>query len=511
MVLQVQNRLRLLDASAEDHRSELLQCKVFSLLMGEMYRSHGGSLFEYVNGVWKLGHVSSVGLEFLLLALRRAQAYFTAMSQHKPMRTFEAISFELQAILAAGDDCPLLEWQLNDVVPKKLEARAKVWLVGLSELCRSLRHTFSEHNKTVVKNYHRWSEEDLAKCLRPGLCFTDAYISTGDGQLQQYRKDPRHGCYVGVPCSLAFRPGDAARARYSAILVSSFAGSDELRVLLDQAALVVAGVRQPDVLHVVVGHGHDGKTLIFVDHMRSVFGSGFGCCPCSMLQTEREFQQQGLSFIHCSYMVFDESKREQGIMEDQMKLFVGGGRIPLRRNHEAETKYAQWSCTGKVWAMNMGDIPHVPTALERSHARRYRCTFMRSQFINDGAKVDVEKKIFLADPAAKAFMAGGEAVWSFFNDYLFPHMKAHGIPTCSDNLEFVKASSVTARDTAWLLDRMARVNDRSSPDVEVELLRAQAQGQGSVHKDVVQETHQAIAQVFFSSVGLSVCLWTYVV
>ena len=104
-----------------------------------------------------------------------------------------------------------------------------------------------------------------------------------------------------------------------------------------------------------------------------------------------------------------------------------------------------------------------------------------------------------------------EAVWSFFNDYLFPHMKAHGIPTCSDNLEFVKASSVTARDTAWLLDRMARVNDRSSPDVEVELLRAQAQGQGSVHKDVVQETHQAIAQVFFSSVGLSVCLWTYFV
>ena len=90
-------------------------------------------------------------------------------------------------------------------------------------------------------------------------------------------------------------------------------------------------------------------------------------------------------------------------------------------------------------------------------------------------------------------------------------MKAHGIPTCSDNLEFVKASSVTARDTAWFLDRMARVNDRSSPDVEVELLRAQAQGQGSVHKDVVQETHQAIAQVFFSSVGLSVCLWTYVV
>ena len=56
-------------------------------------------------------------------------------------------------------------------------------------------------------------------------------------------------------------------------------------------------------------------------------------------QAERQFQQQGLNLIHCSFMVFDESKRDQGIVEDQVKLFVGGGRMPLRRNHEADTKY----------------------------------------------------------------------------------------------------------------------------------------------------------------------------
>ena len=73
---------------------------------------------------------------------------------------------------------------------------------------------------------------------------------------------------------------------------------DCLRVLLDQCSFVVAGAKQPDVLaDVVTGLGHD------VDHIRAV-GSGFGCAPCSMLQVEREFQQQGLNFhpllLHCA-------------------------------------------------------------------------------------------------------------------------------------------------------------------------------------------------------------------
>ena len=124
--------LLCLDASAEDSRSELLQC----LLTGEMYRSHGGSLFEYGNGAWSLAArgVTSTGLEFLLLALRRAQAYLSAMAPHKPACTFDAISFELQNIWLVGSDTALLERQLSDVVPKKLEARAKDWLIGLSEL-----------------------------------------------------------------------------------------------------------------------------------------------------------------------------------------------------------------------------------------------------------------------------------------------------------------------------------------------------------------------------------------
>ena len=70
----------------------------------------------------------------------------------------------------------------------------------------------------------------------------------------------------------------------------------------------------------------DGKT-----YTTAVFASGFCCTPCSMLQTEREFQQQGLHFIHCSLMLFNEFKREQGIVEDGVKLFSGGGRMVFAR------------------------------------------------------------------------------------------------------------------------------------------------------------------------------------
>lgn len=142
-----------------------------------------------------------------------------------------------------------------------------------------------------------------------------------------------------------------------------------MQVLLDQCALVVARTRQPDVMHVVVGEGHDGKTLVFVDHMRAVFGSGFGNCPCSMLQVEREFQVQGSNFVDAVWMACDEARRQQGVCEDLMKNYIGGGWLPLRKNHAQETTYGCWRYAGKVWCMNTADIPEIPTSEERSNAR----------------------------------------------------------------------------------------------------------------------------------------------
>ena len=131
---------RLLATSPDDGKSELLQCKVFALVAGELYRSHGGQLFEYCNGAWAPAsqELSSVNLEFILQALRRSQAYFAVMAQMKPKRTYEDIVFEIKAIQQVG----------QDILPRKAEVKAREWLYGLSELCRHLRHQFDEHSRT---------------------------------------------------------------------------------------------------------------------------------------------------------------------------------------------------------------------------------------------------------------------------------------------------------------------------------------------------------------------------
>ena len=141
---------RLLSTSPDDGKSELLHCKVFALVAGELYRSHGGQLFEYANGAWppaSLG-LTSVNLEFILQALRRAQAYFSIMAHIKPKRRYDDIVFEIKAIQQVGMEELLLQWQLQDILPRKPEIRAREWLHGLSELCRSLRHQFDEHSRT---------------------------------------------------------------------------------------------------------------------------------------------------------------------------------------------------------------------------------------------------------------------------------------------------------------------------------------------------------------------------
>eukprot|EP00439_Symbiodinium_sp_Y106_P082556 s482_g22.t1 len=255
--------LLLLEAGCDDGKSELLLCKVFTLIAGELFRSHGGQLFEYSNGAWAPASrgLTSVALEFILKALRRAQAYFGVMANDedcKKQRCFDFVGFVVKVIQHVGGDEVLLQWQLQDVLPKKTELKAKHWAHGLSELCKVLRHQFDEHHRhsgsslwgeelreSVLKVFHRWSDEDLSAKQQPGVCFRDAFISTVDGKLQQLKKDARHGCYVSVPAHLLYQPSVESRRRYAGIILSAFAGSNGLKVLLDQCALIVARVRQP--------------------------------------------------------------------------------------------------------------------------------------------------------------------------------------------------------------------------------------------------------------------------
>lgn len=124
---------------------------------------------------------------------------------------------------------------------------------------------------------------------------------------------------------------------------------------------------------------------------------------------------------------------------------------------------------------------------------------MRSRFTNETAEVNVAQKVFEADPAAKAFMGSPEAVWCFYHDFLFPHIKAEGLFVCSDNLEFVRPDSVTAKDTAWLLARMARSCDKMTPDGE-DTSAATATTPANNNEVLVRQTHEIITLSFFNAV-----------
>ena len=55
-------------------------------------------------------------------------------------------------------------------------------------------------------------------------------------------------------------------------------------MVLAQAALTLAHMRQPEIIHVLAGAGADGKSMIMVDLLKATFGSGFGNPSCTLLQ-----------------------------------------------------------------------------------------------------------------------------------------------------------------------------------------------------------------------------------
>ena len=61
------------------------------------------------------------------------------------------------------------------------------------------------------------------------------------------------------------------------------AGGQGLSALLATAALATGRQEQPDTILIPVGPGKDGKTMVSLDLMSSVWGSGFGPCPSKML------------------------------------------------------------------------------------------------------------------------------------------------------------------------------------------------------------------------------------
>ena len=134
------------------------------------------------------------------------------------------------------------------------------------------------------------------------------------------------------------------------------------------------------------------------------------------------------------------------LLHAQVETLTGGGDMPLRRNHEQETRYCSWAWCAKAWLLNAADVPMVPSALETSHARRFKCTFLRNTLTHDPARVDVANRVFLADMDAKPFCSSGSAVWSFLHDWVFPFMLHNRPGDWYSILTAAPEGSFTAKD-----------------------------------------------------------------
>ena len=151
----------------------------------------------------------------------------------------------------------------------------------------------------------------------------------------------------------------------------------------------------------------------------------------------------------------DESRPSAGIEEEVFGIFVSGGELCLRRNHEAETHFAGWPACGKTWCMNPDDVPHVPIAMESDFKRRLRCVVLRSKFTQGPGKVCPSDRTFLADDALKDWLRGPEATCVFWATVMMPFTRRSSRSEC-DALVKTPGQQV-ASGTDWLLRKMARI------------------------------------------------------
>ena len=184
--------------------------------------------------------------------------------------------------------------------------------------------------------------------------------------------------------------------------------------------------------------------------------------PPSIFQTPEEFRKQGHLYRGAKWLSVDESKPDLGIEEGVFKIFISGGSLCLRKNHEAETHYESWSNCGETWAMNPGDTPRVPGAMESAYKRRLRCVRMRAKFTSAPGEVDPHSRIFRSGDNLKGWLRGPEATSVFWARILMPPIRKSSKASCERAAQL--PSREVEADTLWLREKMARRAQTTHPE-----------------------------------------------
>ena len=221
-------------------------------------------------------------------------------------------------------------------------------------------------------------------------------------------------------------------------------------------------------------------------------------------------QQQGHLYQQCAMLTFDECRRDIGLVEDVLKVFCSGGKVPLRKNHEPETRYTSFEFCAKTWLLNSADIPSVPSAMETSHRRRWRCTFMRNSITQWVGWFRLSLRMLLLLLVVVVVVGGGWLVvggcWLFVVCcFVVCSCCCYCCCRCDCCAEERQRECLCVfvwwcrKDTEWLLRRMARLTETMSPEDEIEKGEEgeQVLVLGNEAERLVRATHGAIVQPFF--------------
>ena len=443
----------LYKAPFESSRSDIMVAKLFSLLAGEEYRAHNGQLFAYANGEWaRTSSITYKTAEDIVQTLMLTEVCFMLLNNVDPERCEASLLVELKIVL----DCFPPETLQDILLKAPVKKREGGWPILVTFSCNCLRKIFGEKLSSVLEKFEKWGGKPAPVTGSTGVNFQDGFLAISDTQVSQGTWSPSNNCYWTAGCRLAMAPDYEALKKLSRFLSTTFVDADDgFKMLMAYISLAARSAVMPHVILFIIGPGGEGKTLFVMKLLKAVFGDGHAECSASMLQQENEFRKQGYRFVMKAWMGFDEMKPNSTLEEEIFKLFVAGGFVDLRRNHEMETNSAQWNRSGKSWNGNEKDTPFVPSAREKTFTRRFRCLRLHGSYTMDSSKVDVAARVFEADTDLDEWLCqplAGHLFWQFF---LIPFIGKHRIHECK-KLIMMPAQKVL-EDTEWLQKRMLRL------------------------------------------------------
>lgn len=300
------------------------------------------------------------------------------------------------------------------------------WASSTLKALASLLPKWSKNASTIYSDYCKWTFTPRPP-FNGIVAFKDVVISFEGSEMRQLLEEEVKNCYVSIPHSLAYTPSDAFIEDFDQIFTTIIAGDmDAMDLEFSVEALSTEGKRLPH--HFVVYYGEGGNAKGARSTLRATcYANGHAFVSPAVFDKslKDEFRKQGHEFHGAVLCTLREGDQFE-FAEKEFRAWTAGEGNGCRLPHAVHTPQLSWPCTGKFAEWNVKKTPKIPSIQEKSMNRRFKGIEKTASFTMDPEKVDVSKKIFLADPKLEDKLESGDAVWCYFRRHFWPWKRKHG-------------------------------------------------------------------------------------